>query len=81
MSKRRAFPVDRLEIVAPASVFRFEHEPPVGVGSVVRLNSGGPRMLVVDIDGDSLTTAWRGSDGGITEATLPRLCVHRCREI
>lgn len=67
-------------MVAPANVFACEMEPPVGIGSVVRLNSGGPRMLVVDIEGDDVTVAWRAT-GKTHESVLPLPCVHRCRDI
>lgn len=78
--KRTQLPVESLRLVARGSQQQCVHEPPVGVGTVVRLNSGGPRMLVVDVGGEDVMVSWRTSEG-VQETTLPRVCVHRCREI
>lgn len=78
--KRTQLPVESLCLVARAGEYQCVQEPLVGVGTVVRLNSGGPRMLVVDVNGDDVTVSWRTSEG-VQETTLSRVCVHRCREI
>lgn len=77
--ERAQFPVESLQLIASAESFQCAQEPLIGVGSVVRLNSGGPRMLVVDIDADSVTASWQ--DHGTQERVFRRPCVHRCREI
>ena len=46
------------------------------IGEIVRLNSGGPKMLVVDTTLERITAAWRGADGA-EEIELPSACVHR----
>lgn len=78
--KRRTIPTDRLVVLATGESFQCAAEPPIGVGSVVRLNSGSPRLLVVDVDGENVTVAWQTSDGS-QEMTSKRVCFHRCREI
>lgn len=40
---------------------------PPGLGAEVMLNSGGPRMTIVDLDGDNRTCAWRQDDGLVSE--------------
>ncbi len=58
-----------------------QHDPKVGlpqfaVGDVVRLNSGGPRMTVIDTGGSvgDLTCSWFVGLVG-DQAKLPRLAV------
>lgn len=48
-----------------------------GLGALVILNSGGPVMLVVDVEPASgqLTAAWRDDSGRVTERSLPQVCV------
>lgn len=36
-------------------------EPPT-IGAAVELNSGGPRMVIVDLDGDDRICAWAGGE-------------------
>jgi uncharacterized protein YodC (DUF2158 family) len=51
------------------------------VGALVRLNSGGPEMLVVDLAGAAaVVVAWRDMNGREYERTYPNLCVQACRE-
>ena len=62
-----------LGLVARAQDFRRSGEPCLGIGSIVRLNSGGPRMMLVDLDGKGqITAAW-----GNAEASFPLAAVHR----
>ena len=50
---------------------------PLGIGDVVILNSGGPNMMVVDIEDDRVTTAWTYGAGKVQEAEWPSVCLHR----
>ena len=40
----------------------FAWRSPPGMGQRVRLNSGGPRMLIVDLFEDRRLCAWRGHE-------------------
>jgi uncharacterized protein YodC (DUF2158 family) len=67
-----------LVLIASGEQFQDDREPPLHIGDVVQLNSGGPRLLIVDSPDDkTLTISWRDSEGSILEDTLPRGCVHR----
>lgn len=45
------------------------------LGDVVRLNSGGPPCLVVDLDGrGNVVVAWRAPDGEMQEHKAPNVC-------
>lgn len=46
------------------------------IGCKVRLNSGGPEMVVVDFNKDSVTVAYKDITGP-QEITLNPWCVHR----
>ncbi len=70
---------DGLRLVATSESFQDSREPDFRVGDLVRLNSGGPIMLVVDVEGRQITTSWKSVDG-IEEWTLPRPCFHRTRD-
>ena len=74
--RRKSFRSKDLEIVRSSEDFRRANEKPIGVGDVMRLNSGGPAMLVVDLDAGSVTVAWRNASK-IEEASFPEPCVHR----
>jgi hypothetical protein len=67
--QRRAFSSSSLELVT-----RLEDIPgtrgPLHIGDKVRLNSGGPVMLVVDVKGDHITVATPDQ-----EYTFPRPCL------
>jgi hypothetical protein len=63
--------------VASAGSFKDPREPPLFVGNWVRLNSGSPRLLVVENDLSTLTVAWRDDSGAAHELTLPPACLHR----
>lgn len=74
---QRMIRVDQLEAVSPAESFRDAREPPLSTGNVVRLNSGSPRLMVVNIDGSAITVAWLDEDGGVHEREFRRECLHR----
>jgi uncharacterized protein YodC (DUF2158 family) len=74
--KRAVSPASELTMISPAESFHDAREPPLVIGNRVRLNSGGPIMLVVDINDDAVIVAWRDS-GGSREHNFPALCVHR----
>lgn len=47
------------------------------IGTYVRLNSGGPEMIVVDFVGpSSFVAAWIDCGGNVNESVFPWLCVH-----
>jgi uncharacterized protein YodC (DUF2158 family) len=74
----RGLKSNRLRLVAAGEEFHDDREPPLNLGNVVRLNSGGPAGLVVGFpERNTLTLAWRDSAGIAHEANLPRPCVHR----
>jgi uncharacterized protein YodC (DUF2158 family) len=50
------------------------------VGDRVRLNSGGPEMLVVDLTKAAVVVAWRDSNGYLHDRTYPNQCVYRIDE-
>lgn len=60
-----------------AEDFRDSREPPLRIGDVVRLNSGSPRWLIVDTDGENVTVAWYDEEGEVQEESIPEPCVHR----
>lgn len=76
MIQRNSFLLQQLVMLAPASAFRGPYEPPLAIGNVVALNSGGPHSVVVDLDGASVTVAWRDGDD-CHEMTAPAACFHR----
>ena len=88
LKKRRAplasltskkFSARSLVLIAKASDFQDGREPPFRVGDVVRLNSGSPNGLIVDLNAETIIMAWRNA-GTIAEAQLPVACVHRVRD-
>ncbi len=69
----RTYPAHSLGLVARAGEIAGTGER-LHLGDRVRLNSGGPVMLVVDCDGDRFVVAW--SDAGkIREASFKRACL------
>jgi len=73
-----------LRKIAPVSAFVDEREPELRLGDVVRLNSGGPPMLVVDAlpGADEIIVAYRLHKNGkltVNEWPIGRVCVHRVR--
>lgn len=76
--KRKAFKSGDLRRLASSDEFQDAREPDLRIGDIVTINSGGPNMLVVDIDGLDVTVAWR-NEGAVTENTWTRPCLHRVR--
>ena len=72
----RGFSSTQLNIIASAESFYDPREPPLRIGDLVTLNSGGPVLLTVDADQKSVTVAW---GRGKKECVFPRACVHRSR--
>jgi uncharacterized protein YodC (DUF2158 family) len=70
----------RLIRVAAAEEFCNPNEPPLRIGDIVRLNSGGPNSVVVDFSAsDGVVVSWRDTKEGVQEETFPRACLHRTR--
>ncbi|MDP1630200.1 MAG: DUF2158 domain-containing protein [Caulobacter sp.] len=72
----RRFSAKAITRVARADSFHDAREPALRIGDVVQLNSGGPAMLVVDFEDDSVVAAWRTANG-VEEVEFPKPCVHR----
>lgn len=49
------------ELVKLGGPWRWRRIP--GVGDKVTLNSGGPMMLIVDVEGEIMVTSWIDDDG------------------
>ena len=78
MIHRATYGSDMLILVAGVDSFQQPLEPVLRMGDIVRLNSGGPRMMVIDVDEDgAITAAWRDSNQQCHEVSFPRMCVHR----
>ena len=71
------FQASELALIAGAQTFQHASEPELRVGDVVQLNSGSPRMMVVDVEHETITVAWRDENGFPIEVILPSSCVHR----
>jgi hypothetical protein len=78
--ERKSIPSNQLMLVTPVEAFHDPREPALAIGARVRVNSGGPPMLVVEIDGADVTVAYRNDAGRAREYTIPAVCVHRIRE-
>jgi hypothetical protein len=78
--ERKSIPTNQLMLVTPVEAFHDPRETPLAIGARVRLNSGGPSMLVVETEGENVTVAYRNAAGRIREYTVPAVCVHRIRE-
>jgi uncharacterized protein YodC (DUF2158 family) len=53
--------------------------PALRIGNIVVLNSGGPRMMVVDIgEGSRVTVSWQTPAGETREMEIPTACLYRC---
>jgi hypothetical protein len=63
--------------LATAESFADGREPSLSLGNFVKLNSGGPTMVVVDIMGHAAMFAWRDHSGKVFERSFPLACVHR----
>jgi uncharacterized protein YodC (DUF2158 family) len=77
MRKRRTFKASELRRLASAESFRDAREPPLRIGDFVRLNSGSPRMILVDCDRHDVVAAWRNENGAAEEGQFSRESVHR----
>ena len=75
--KRLPFEISKLVRIADASTFQHRAEPTLRIGDIVQLNSGGPRMMVVDLEDVTITAAWPDGHGGSVEETFALGCVHR----
>lgn len=73
--KRGLFSFNHLSLVKSVDNFHDYREPALRIGDRVRLNSGGPISLVVDLDVETVTASWNEA-----EAVFPRSCVHRVRD-
>lgn len=76
MIRKGCNPLKSLRLVARAEGFHYAQESQVAVGDVVRLNSGGPTMLICDLDGDTAIVGWY-EDGAAIEMTIPLPAIHR----
>lgn len=47
----------------------------MSIGDKVKLKSGGPVMLVVEIEGGIIVCGWPRRIGGVTEAAWPAECL------
>jgi hypothetical protein len=81
--QRRGVPANRLNKLASASRFNDKREPPLRLGDLVRLNSGGIIMQVVDaIPGDPMiVVGFRLKNGSVMEWAIVREAVHRVRNL
>jgi uncharacterized protein YodC (DUF2158 family) len=71
-----------MKIIARGEDFQNRREPELRIGDIVKLNSGGPRMLIVDLPDKEYpfyTAAWKNGLGKIYETPFPRMCLHRVR--
>lgn len=67
-----------MKLIRSGESFRDSREPPLFTGNFVRLNSGGPKLLVVDDShAHHVVVAWRDRDGLVHEQDFPRSSVHR----
>lgn len=68
-------PSNMLKLVVPANNCCRQK---LQIGSQVRLNSGGPVAVIVDIDErENVSVSWRDSSGEVHEANLPGACFKR----
>jgi uncharacterized protein YodC (DUF2158 family) len=49
------------------------------VGDVVTLNSGGPKMTVLEVQDEEVHVAWVNDDAELELSWFPRVCVHLLR--
>jgi uncharacterized protein YodC (DUF2158 family) len=75
--RRRVIRPNDLVLVAATESFQDSREPLLSTGNFVRLNSGSPRLLVVDTSDDAVIVAWRDSAMLVHEHEFPRACLHR----
>ena len=72
-------PASHLRVIRTAASFRGPGEPRLRLGDVVMTNIGGPVSVVVALEGERLTAAWRDKSGAVHELTLPEPCWHRVK--
>lgn len=80
-SNFQTFSAQNLRSVAKAADFIDAREPSLQIGDIVRLNSGGPAMMVVNVNAHSTTVAIRDHQCVVFEIELPTPCVHRIRDL
>jgi hypothetical protein len=68
--RKRAFAPHDLRLITPVDSLRAAIP---AIGDYVRLKSGGPIGLVVDVDRDRITFA-----RGLSEHTFPAVCLEIC---
>ena len=73
----RKFNASDLEVVPSPQWFNDPREPQLSLGNFVRLNSGGPIMMVVDREGHFVVVSWQDLAGNVREHRFPAVCVHR----
>jgi uncharacterized protein YodC (DUF2158 family) len=73
--RQQAHYIYDLHLVAKAETYRDPSAPPLAIGNRVRLNSGGPTLLVVDCNGDSAVVA-RDKEGVVEEYSFPERCLY-----
>jgi uncharacterized protein YodC (DUF2158 family) len=76
---RKGIPANQLKLVTHSEEFQDSREPALMIGNFVRLNSGGPRMMVVDISECGVIASWNVQEKN-REQAFPRVCVHRIRD-
>jgi uncharacterized protein YodC (DUF2158 family) len=77
---RQPIRANKLSLVAHSEDFQDPREPPLALGNVVRLNSGGPAMMVVDCASEQTVTVSWMAGGKNHEQDFPRAGVHRIRD-
>jgi uncharacterized protein YodC (DUF2158 family) len=75
--RQRGINASDLELVGAAESFNDPREPALRMGCLVKLNSGGPAMMVVDLEGPAAVVAWVDHSGVVCERRFPVACVHR----
>jgi uncharacterized protein YodC (DUF2158 family) len=76
---RKPIPANQLRLVAHREEFQDDREPALVMGNRVRLNSGGPQMMVVDTSESEIIASW-SVQGKNYERAFPRTCVRRIRD-
>ncbi|HSC17363.1 MAG TPA: hypothetical protein VLC74_00465 [Rhizomicrobium sp.] len=75
--KRESVSRQNGSLIAKPVGLEERREPQLRLGDITQLNSGGPRMMVVDIENDGIVAAWRDNDGAALEGEFPASCVQR----
>lgn len=75
---RREIKASDIELVQTAETFRDSREPAMRIGDFVKLNSGGPVMMVVDRPDERVAlVAWKDRAAQVHERSFAVPCVHR----